>query len=158
MLDQELLGACSVFQGLGDATLRNIWSLAQVITVKEDERIFEKGQDATHLYVVGTGSVNLCQPISVMMSEREILVEVKGRGDLIGWSALVPPHKLTLSAYAATDCALLQIPGRELRALCEQDPQLGFAIMSNLASMIWTRLMQVQHMLAKEIEFHLPAV
>lgn len=156
---KEILSSCSVFEGLDKAHLESIEAISEVIDVKINERIIAKGESANSLYVIGSGAIRLCMPILILMSEQEVVLDVKQSGDLIGWSALIPPHELTMSAYAAEDSQLIRIPGDKLQELLDRDEHIGFmVIISRISSLIGNRLIQLEHMLAKEIELNAPSI
>lgn len=158
MSGKEIVLSCSVFKGIEISALEKIEAISDLITAERGEQIFAEGEQATHLYVVGSGSIRLCISILILQSEQEILMEAKQPGELIGWSALFPPYELTMSARADEKCQLLKIPGQELRMLCEQDEHLGFAVMSRMASIISSRLRLMERMFAKELELNAPSI
>ena len=43
-------------------------------------------------------------------TERDVLIEERGPGQAFGWSALVPPHRFTLTATASMDSTALALP------------------------------------------------
>ncbi len=158
MSKSKILSSCAIFKGLETHCLHSIEAISEVVTVADGERIFEKGGEAKDLYVVSSGTIKLCLPVTILLSEKEIDIDVRRAGDLIGWSALIPPHELTMSAYAVESSELLRIPGKELRALCEQDEHISAVVISRLASVIGRRLVQLERMLAKEIELNAPSI
>lgn len=158
MSKREILSSCAIFKGLETHCLHSIEAISEVVTVADQERIFEKGGEAKDLYVVSSGTIKLCLPVTILSSEKEIDIDVRRAGDLIGWSALIPPHELTMSAYAVESTELLRIPGKELRALCEQDEHISAVVIARLASVIGRRLVMLERMLAKEIELNAPSI
>ncbi len=158
MSGEGILLSCPIFKGIEISTLEKIEVISDLITAERDEQIFAKGEKATQLYIIGSGSIRLNVTILILLSEQEVLVDMKYPGELIGWSALVPPHELTLSAWADEECQLLRISGQELQALCEQDEHLGYVVMSRMASIIGSRLCQMERMFAKELELSVPSI
>ncbi len=158
MSKSKILSSCAIFKGLETHCMNSIEAISEVVTVADGERIFEKGGAAQDLYVVSKGAIKLCLPVTILLSEKEIDIDVRRAGDLIGWSALIPPHELTMSAYAVESTELLRIPGKELRAVCEEDEHISAVVISRLASVIGRRLVQLEQMLAKEIELNAPSI
>ncbi len=56
--------------------------------------------------------------------------------DILGWSALVEPHRTTASAVARRETALASISAPELRALCAETPLLGYRLMRGIAKLL----------------------
>ncbi|NLF08468.1 MAG: cyclic nucleotide-binding domain-containing protein, partial [Pirellulaceae bacterium] len=61
-------------------------------------------------------------------------------GDLLMWSALVEPYKATAQATTTKETHLAKIKADKLRALCEEDPMLGYRLMTQVAKMLANRL------------------
>jgi CRP-like cAMP-binding protein len=75
-------------------------------------------------------------------------VDILVGGDLLVWSAIVPPHKTNATAVVRKDARLLAVEASRLRALCEQDPLLGYRLMSGIAEAVSSRLHGAQIQLA----------
>lgn len=154
MAKKITLSSCSIFEGIKAKSLSSIGAISEEVVFEEGDRIFEKGAESDSLYIISAGSAKLCLPVSILLRDVEIDVEVKHPGDMIGWSAVVPPHERAMSAYAVEKSELLRIPGNALRALCDQDEHLGYLVISRIAAIIGHRLAQLDQMLAKEIELN----
>lgn len=69
----------------------------------------------------------------------EVPLDIIGAGEVCGWSALIPPHTYTLTAYATQDSELLRIKRTDLQDCCEANPRLGYIVMKNLARFLGHR-------------------
>ncbi len=154
----EILRSTPIFEGIANSALAKLADNSELISVESDSLIFTKGDEATHLYIVASGSISLRIPIMVLEGEKEIELATKRKGELIGWSALVPPHELTMSARVIEDGELLRISANEIKSLCEHDTQIGYAIMSRIGALIGSRLNRIERMFAKEIQFSGPKI
>ena len=67
------LADCEVFRGLDAATMQRVVGVAEARQFEHGEHVFELGQSAESFYVVLSGSVDLCVPISIDV------------GDLYSW-------------------------------------------------------------------------
>jgi len=65
-------------------------------------------------------------------------------GDIICWSALVKPRRLTASAYCVSDVQVIAIDGKALNRLMEQESHIGFVVMKELAGIINQRLKEAR--------------
>ena len=91
-------------------------------------------------------------PLRVGDSDRDVLVEERSAGQMIGWSGLIPPHRFTLkaSAQAATDVIVL--PRSRLEEFFAANPEIGYVVARNLASVIGRRLQVLQAMWLREMQ------
>ena len=56
------------------------------------------------------------------------------------WSALVEPHMTTALGTTTKETLLARIDGPKLRQLCQQDPILGYRLMTEVAKLLANRL------------------
>jgi CRP-like cAMP-binding protein len=84
--------------------------------------------------------------------EEDILIEEKLPGETVGWSALIPPYRFTLSASAAVETAVIALSRDALRGYFETSPAVGYKIVSNLAIVVGHRLQLVQAMWLREMQ------
>jgi CRP-like cAMP-binding protein len=61
-------------------------------------------------------------------------------GDLLGWSALIEPYKMTAIATAMKNTLLVRLDAPRLRRLCDQDPLLGYRLAIQVAKLLAHRL------------------
>lgn len=57
--------------------------------------------------------------------EQDVLVEERSPGQTVGWSALIPPYRFTLSATALPDTEVIALPRESLLNYLLLIPQLG---------------------------------
>jgi CRP-like cAMP-binding protein len=61
-------------------------------------------------------------------------------GDVLGWSAVVPPHRATSTVVTLQPTEILCMPGAALRAEIEADPMLAAAVYRALLEAVSRRL------------------
>ena len=144
--------AYHLMTGVAAADVDRIFALGRTIEVKDGDQLTAIGGQADRLYFVRRGRIRLTMPLSVRGDEREILIEEKGRGDAVGWSALVPPHHFTLNARASMASELIEIPGESLLRFLSTNRDIGFTVVSNMAQMIGRRLLTVQTMWVRAMQ------
>lgn len=120
--------------------------------LKEGETIFLLGAEATELYFVSDGRVRLTLPMQLQGREEDVLVEERGPGQILGWSAVISPFRFTLKGTAAVETELLSLSGRELLDYLSGRPEVGFTVMSNLGRILGQRLQLFQAMWAREMQ------
>ena len=79
----------------------------------------------------------------------EVVVDRTTTGGFFGWSALVGPHFYVMSAICRESSRVVIISGVELVALFDRDYYIGYKVLQSLASIIGTRLRDVEQVLIK---------
>lgn len=87
--------------------------------------VVERGRVALRLFVPGRGNVTI------------VTVEP---GELLGWSAIVPPYRATAQAVAVEPVTLTTYDAAALRARLETDPDLAIAVLPPLLAAVSDRL------------------
>ena len=109
-----------------------------------DKQIFCEGSDANRFFLILEGHV-------VLESETQdgatIPIQTLGPGDDLGWSWLFPPYSLQFSARATEPTKAIFFYGTRLRARCEADHDLGFALMKRVAEVMVKRLQATRQQL-----------
>jgi CRP/FNR family transcriptional regulator, cyclic AMP receptor protein len=137
MISPELLRRYPYFAGVSDESIKEIAMIAEEKRAPVGTRMFGEGDPANCLYIIAKGEVN----IDYMLGTGEIrTVDTLVDGDLLVWSALIEPYKTTAIGTVTKDCDLLCINAPRLRALCEQDPLLGYRLTGQVAKLLAHRL------------------
>jgi len=133
----ERAAASSFLRGLEPSQMARVAALAREASFSAGEEIFREGEQARHLLIIESGRAAL----TVLIPGRgEMTLMTVEAGDLLGWSAFVPPHHKTASAKALTSVTALAIEGEALRALCDEDPALGYALCGRISQVLAKRL------------------
>lgn len=161
MISPETLRRYPHFAGVSSACLKEVAMISEEHTFsagdrlfeesssfKAEDRIYEKGKEAEHLMILTEGEVDITYRLG---TGQETIVGTAIAGQLLGFSALIPPHQLTAAGIAKTDGALIAIPAPELRALCEANPDLGYRLMTAVAMTVKERLTDTRVLLAGAI-------
>ena len=146
MISLDFLKDVDIFKGVNEKQLVPILETASRTSLKAGNRIFEEGEDANHIWIVSEGRVDLRFDLPGHRASTEIStiasVSVK---ETVGWSSFVPPYKYRLSAYCAGySSEVLQVEKEQLVDLMDDDYHMGYMIMRNLATIISSRLHQLQ--------------
>jgi len=151
-MDTGELRNAAIFGELHDAEVEHLITVARPRQCHKGEFLFLLGDHADRLYVVLTGRMELTFPLSFNGVVRDVPVESKTPGSALGWSALVKPHRLTLSARAAESCELAAFLRHDLLRVFEAEPRIGCVVMRHLAEVVGRRLLQVQALWARELQ------
>ena len=152
----DLLEKFDIFKGLNDDQLTLIQNHCQVEEYKRGDRLFVEGEDATHLWIVTEGRVDLRfeMPSNKTTSDDYTVSSVSTQhsaAKILGWSCFVPPNKMRLSAYCTRDCKVAKVEKTDLIKLFENDPVMGYSIMSYLVKVVGYRFQQLQDEIAKNM-------
>jgi CRP-like cAMP-binding protein len=138
--------------GLPDDAVDEVTGLGSAVALSKDKVLFALGDAAESLYVVLEGGVALSLPMKVRGAERDVLIEEREPGQAFGWSALVPPHRFTLTATASMDSRVLALPRTALLDHFEARPDVGYAVTRNVAAVVGHRLQVLQAMWLREMQ------
>ena len=141
-----------LLNGLSSAEADQVLALGSRVTVPSGGSLFRLGDPADRLFLTEHGRIRLTLPMLVRGREEDILIEEKAPGETVGWSALVPPYRFTLSATAPLETEVIALPRETLCAFCETSPAVGYKIGMNLAILVGQRLQLVQAMWLREVQ------
>lgn len=146
-----------IFQGLSDADIRRLSTIARTHSLRAGEYLFLLGDSAESLCVVRSGRIELCFPINVGGIVKDIAVETLGPGKTLGWSALVRPFRFTLSARAAEAAQLIAFTRHDLLAAFDTNPAIARVLLGGIAELVADRLSMFQALWARELQRTLEA-
>lgn len=139
-------------QDLAPDDVTGVLALGTRTTLPAGSALFRLGAEADRLFVIERGRVNLTLPMRVAGRDEDVLVEERVAGQMVGWSALVPPHRFTLNATAPLETALVALPRAELLRHLAAHPAVGYTVVSNVAAIIGHRLQVLQAMWLREMQ------
>lgn len=125
------------FQEFSEDDLATVVGCAANVVFHEGESIFRENEAADKFYLIRHGQVAL-QVYSP--GKGGIIVQTVGEGEPLGWSWLIPPYKWHFEAKCMSLVRAISLDGVCIRNKCEQNPRLGYHLMSRIASMMETRL------------------
>lgn len=102
-----------------------------------DQTVFREGEQANRFYLIEQGRVVL---ESKAESDKPIVIDTIGNGDLLGWSWLFPPYVWHFTARARQPTGAIFFYGTVLREYCERDPELGFELLKRMSAVMTRRL------------------
>lgn len=137
MISPEILRRYPYFAGIKDESLKAVAMISDERTAPAGAVLFREDEPANHLFIVTAGEVDI--RYAVGNGEHKSVDTLVG-GDLMVWSAVVPPHKTHATAVVRKDVRLVAIDAPKLRALLDQDSLLGYRLMSGIAEALSHRL------------------
>jgi len=136
MADLEACRASRLLSELDPAQLRKLIALAQSELFAADEIIFHAGDRSGSLHLIASGDVALEE----VSGAQAVEVQILHAGDAMGWSALTPGALTHFQARALSRVCTVAFSGEQLRAACDQDPAIGYALMKRLMELVTERL------------------
>ena len=141
-----------LLRGLAPEEADEALALGTRITLGRGKELFHLGADADWVYLIARGRLQLTMPMQVRGRQENIVVEERGPGETVGWSALIPPYRFTLTATAPLETEVIAFSREALEHHFTAHPTTGFTISKNLASVVGQRLQLFQAMWLREME------
>lgn len=128
-----MLESFDIFKSLNDNQLTAIQKHCETEEYKRGDRLFMEGDEATHLWIVSDGQVDMRfeMPAGRSPSNENTTVSSVSAQDavakILGWSCFVPPHKMRLSVCCSTrNCTVIRIKKEDILKLFDKDPGMGY--------------------------------
>ena len=145
MTSPESLRRYPHFAKIPYPSLKAIASISLERNFEAGERLLAEGERAESLIVLTAGQVELVYDLP---RGKRVVVGSLVPGDLVAVSAVLDPNVHTLSAYAREKGSLIAIDAAGLLQLCEENPEVGFRLMTQVAKALRARLGDVRVELA----------
>jgi CRP-like cAMP-binding protein len=148
---EQLLQRTELFDGLSQGELQRLAEVGSHQVLREGEYLFLLGENAIALHVVTKGNINLCFPMPLGGTVKDLCVESVGVGKALGWSALVKPYRFTLSARATEPSEVMSFPRRALVELFAHEPRIAQTFFTRISELIGIRLATFQALWVREL-------
>jgi CRP-like cAMP-binding protein len=145
-MEHELLN------GLSPVEVDQVLALGTRIRVPSGSSLFQLGDPADRIFLTVRGRIHLTVPILLRGRKEEILIEERSPGQMLGWPAVVPPHRSTVSARAPLETEVIALSREALLAYFESSPAIAYKVSLNVAIVIGHRLQLVQAMWLREMQ------
>lgn len=150
MISLAFLKTVEIFQGLSDEQLSEIMTCSEEVALQDETRLFEKGENAAYLWIVMEGRVDLRFEFPGLASSEENTLSSISEAGAFGWSSIVPPNKYRLSGFSSAGGGkFIKIERERLLTLFDEDPDIGYVVMSNLATLVGARFHNLQEEAAR---------
>lgn len=134
---ETVIGEQPFFQGMEDRHIQLIAGCSMNVRFDAGHVVFRAGEPADHFYLIREGllAVQFAIPRKGLLT-----VQTLSEGEVLGWSWLFPPYRWHFDARAQRTTHALSFDGMCLRAKCEEDHDLGYAISSRFMRIVAERL------------------
>lgn len=134
----KLLSATQFLQDLSPGDMDKVARIASIRPVEAGTVLYQEGDLCERLYLVSSGLVALDMCMPRQGCTRILTI---GPGEIIGWSALFADATMAVRASVLQDGTLIALPAAELRQLCDDDHDIGYAIMQQISVALSRRLL-----------------
>ncbi len=151
LIAQSLAGMLAehpFFTGMKDEHLKILSDAAMKAEFDVGQVIFREGDPANRFYLIQRGKVVLERVGGETPSAQ---IQIIGDGDVLGWSWLFPPFYSHFEARVLEPTQSIFLYGTRLREACEQNCELGYALMKRIAEVVIKRLSATQQRLTQRI-------
>lgn len=151
MVSPEWLKKTELFETLRESQLDALLSQSSVESFTEGKRIFRQEEEATRLYVLIQGAIDLTvkahEQVDFMTSK------IEKEGAVFGTPSLVEPFRYNVTATCLMPTKVLLIEADHLKRMMEEDPKMGMEIMRKLASIYFNRLNELRLGVSNLVKF-----
>ena len=121
----EALAGDPLFAGLSGTELGLIAAAARPVRLGARERLLREGDPARGCWLIHSGCVALDLAVP---GRGQVVVQTLGRGDVLGWSWLVPPYRWQFGAVTVQPTTMTELDTAQLRDVAEQDLRFGYTL------------------------------
>ena len=134
---ERILAEHPFFEGLDERHMAIVTGCASNVRFASGEYLFHEREEANRFFLIREGKVALTVP----NPERDsIPIQTLGPGEVVGWSWLIPPHQWRFDARADGLVRAFALDGKCLRGKCQEDHDLGYALLMQVTTIIAQRL------------------
>jgi CRP/FNR family transcriptional regulator, cyclic AMP receptor protein len=121
----DLLRTVPLFAGLGDADLKRISTLADIVDLPADRLLMSQGKHGWEMFVLVSGSARI-ERDGQSLGER-------GPGEVLGEIALLDGGPRTATVTLSQPSRLLVVARREFQALMDEFPEIRLRVLEAVA-------------------------
>lgn len=131
----KLLQQVTFFNGLDEEHIIGICEKSRVLSFNKDDIIFCQGHEANAFFLVIKGWVAITKENK---DAEQVVLHVFKRGESFAEPAAIIMGKYPASAYAASDCELLEIRIPALKKMIKTDPDIAMRMIARLSGQLNT--------------------
>lgn len=129
------------FKDLSDEYLARIAPLTDAVCYLPNQVLMEEGQPGDRILYLLEGDVEVFYALG---EAGKVLVDTVSGEEVVGCSALVPPYTYTATERSLTEVVVLEIDAIGLRALMEEDCQLGYLLQKHIIEVLMGRILNLR--------------
>jgi CRP/FNR family transcriptional regulator, cyclic AMP receptor protein len=131
------LAGHAFLRGMPADDVARLAGAAALVSMPAGHRLFDEGAPADKCWLLTAGHVALDLH---MPGRPNLIVETLGRGDVLGFSWLSPPHEWQFGAETVEPTEAFELDGVTVMALCDRYPELGYQLALRMLAVAVQRL------------------
>ncbi len=132
------LAGLGLTDGMPPPAVKRFARIAKNNTYPAGKILFNESDRYHQIHIICDGLVTLEMRVPGHGVQKILTL---GRGELLGWSALLADGVMTTSAVATEATKTIEFETKELKLLCEQDHEVGYHVMRQVATSLAKRLL-----------------
>lgn len=148
------LAAQSFLRNLPADCIVRLAETARHVSVPAGYRLFDEDSPARKFWIIDAGQVALD---TLVPGVGRVAIERLGRGDVVGLSWLQAPYQFRYGAVATQLMQAYEFDAVAVRAACELDPGLGYALLDRFLAVALHRLQATRARLIEARSTAVPA-
>jgi CRP-like cAMP-binding protein len=125
------------FEKLPDELRSRLAECSNNVVLQKGAKICTEGTPARSFFAIRAGRVSVGVHVP---SKGLVSLETLHRGDIMGWSWVLPPYRWHFDAVALEQVRAIELHADCILAYLEEDPAAGFRVMSSVARIMEERL------------------
>ena len=113
-------------RGMSPEDVELLSGAAVRVSIPPGRRLFDEGATADKCWLLTAGHVAL--DLHRQPGQPNLIIETLGRGDVLGFSWLAPPHRWQFGAQTVEPTTAFELDGPDVMALCDRHPELGYQL------------------------------
>ncbi len=127
MID-EFLRKVPLLADMSTADIDRICHIVEEIELAANEHLFDEGASGDRAYIIYEGELDVLK----LSSGREVLLSVRGPGDVLGEMSLIEEAPRMATVRARTDCRLIVISQQHFNKLLDSSPSTSRALLNTI--------------------------
>lgn len=120
-----IIGAEPLLRGMPADQLTRLAAMARHVSFPARHRLFDEGAPADRFWIIDAGQAALDV---LVPGVGRLTIKTLGRGDTVGLSWLVAPYLWQFGAVCTQPMQAFEFDARAVRAACDEDSALGYAV------------------------------
>jgi len=151
----EALKKSKIFSVLTEEELKEISPLFETLEFKNDEYIFNEGDESRWLYIVSRARVKMAKH---SLSGKDMIVEIKSPGGMFCCSAVLDNKPYPESAQAMDHVSVIRINRQNLQKLIESYPVLNLQIAQYASNKLRDAYNMMKNIATEKVEKRIASV
>jgi CRP-like cAMP-binding protein len=132
------LARMALTRGMSASSIQQLSQIGQCKSYPAGRLIFNESEYHDRLHILCSGMVTLGMRVPNHGVE---MILTLGDGEFLAWSALLADGIMTTSAVVTKDTTAIEFSTHDLKVLCEQNYELGYHVMHQVAISLSRRLL-----------------